>query len=103
MPPPRTGLVSAADVMAGWPALVDRLGQRSSAFVDAADQCMHKAGLSDAPAACWRYLNLCCALGPAFEDRADNEWALAILADERLMPEVKLHRPAPAAACAGPA
>ena len=82
----------ADDLLAEWPALVTRLADRRTAFLDKAQAQCALHNLQDCPSASTRYLNLCCALGPAFEDRADNEWALAILADERLMPEVKLHQ-----------
>ena len=39
-----------------------------------------------------RFVNLCCALGPRFDHQPENEWALAILADDRLAEWVKLHQ-----------
>src|SRR5262245_6557103 len=74
-----------------WPEVVERLGTRRDAFFDAAWRQLERRGLAD-PVAAARYINLCFAFGPGFEDRAENEWALALLADERLADAVKLHQ-----------
>jgi hypothetical protein len=81
----RTTLSSA------WPDVFDRLGARQEAFFAAARQQLQRRGVAD-PVAAARYINLCFAFGPAFEDRAENEWALALLADDRLGDAVKLHQ-----------
>ena len=74
-----------------WPDLYVRLGHRAFDYLDAARR---KADMyrfaQDATIA--RYINLCCALGPNFEEKPDNEWALAVLADERIEEWVKLHQ-----------
>lgn len=75
-----------------WPNLLDRLGVRSAAFLDKVTQQAAHLGLASQSAASMRYSNLCCAFGPAFEQRPENEWALAILADRRLEPWVRLHQ-----------
>ena len=78
-------------VAAHWPELTVRLGERLSEFIDAAsgNAALH---LIAAGAATARFVNVCCAFGPNFERRPENEWALAILADERLGEWVKLHQ-----------
>ena len=79
-----------AHVATLWPVLADRLGARKNAFLDAAAAQAARRGLEGADAA--RYVNLCCAFGPAFEERPENEWALAVLIDERLGGTVKVHQ-----------
>jgi len=75
-----------------WPELMQRLGDRQAAFFVRVQASVQQRGLAADAASAHRYLNLCCALGPAFEDRPENEWALALLSDERLSPAVKLHQ-----------
>lgn len=78
-------------IEAGWPEMVARLGERREAFLQRAQEQARQQGLLEAgPVA--RYVNLCFAFGPAFETRPENEWALALLLDERLAPWVKLHQ-----------
>ena len=81
----------AESVAAHWPELYGKLGQRTGEFVDAAlgNAATHLIGQEAARA---RFVNLCCAFGPNFERKPENEWALAILADERLGEWVKLHQ-----------
>lgn len=79
-------------VMARWPALLERLGERRNTFVEAARQQCARHGLGEDTPPAARFLNLCCCLGPAFEQRTENEWALAILSDERLTPAVRIHQ-----------
>lgn len=92
-----TGPLSANDstllavIEAGWPDMLARLGERRVAFVERANEQARQQGLHDAASAA-RYLNLCFAFGPAFETRPENEWALAVLMDERLGNWVKLHQ-----------
>lgn len=78
-------------IEAGWPDMVSRLGDRREAFIARAGEQARAQGLLDANSAA-RYLNLCFAFGPAFETRPENEWALALLVDERLGTWVKLHQ-----------
>ncbi len=75
-----------------WPELESRLGQRRAAFIAETAKRAAELGLAASAQASGRYFNLCCALGPGFEQRAENEWALAILADTRLEPWVRLHQ-----------
>lgn len=74
-----------------WPAVLQRLGDRRAAFEAAVMQRAAAHGLAEAADGA-RYLNLCLAFGPGFEDKTENEWALALLADQRLQPGVKLHQ-----------
>ena len=74
-----------------WPAVLQRLGERQAAFEAAVARRAAGHGLRESVDAA-RYLNLCLAFGPGFEDKTENEWALAVLADERLQPAVKLHQ-----------
>jgi hypothetical protein len=71
--------------------MATRLGDRRDAFVDRVAEQARAQGLQDTNSAA-RYLNLCFAFGPAFETRPENEWALALLVDERLSNWVKLHQ-----------
>ncbi len=81
----------SAILAAHWPELSARLGARLEDFVTAARQ---KASLYQLQmdAAVARYVNLCFALGPNFEDKAENEWALALLSNETLTDWVKVHQ-----------
>ena len=92
-PPPMPQARSPWMVRVGqsWPALIQRLGDRRDAFEAAVAQRAAGHGLA-APDEVARYLNLCLAFGHGFEDKTENEWALAILSDERLRPAVKLHQ-----------
>jgi hypothetical protein len=76
---------------AHWPELCARLGDRLADFVDASwrTAATHQLLLPEAIA---RYVILCFALGPSFEQKPENEWALAILSDERLGEWVKVHQ-----------
>lgn len=86
LPPPLVALIEA-----GWPEMAHRLGERREAFVQRAAEQARQQGLLDTGGVA-RYLNLCFAFGPGFEARPENEWALALLLDERLKPWVKLHQ-----------
>lgn len=74
-----------------WPELCARLGPRLDDFLGAAVQkaALHRLQLEAAVA---RYVNLCFALGPNFEDRAENEWALALLSNDALDDWVRMHQ-----------
>lgn len=74
-----------------WGPVLQRLGERRAAFENAVQQRALGHGLVD-PLVQARYLNLCFAFGPGFEDKTENEWALALLVDQRLRPEVKVHQ-----------
>lgn len=85
-------LIDIFDLLAGhWPAVAERLGDRQAAFLASAAASAARHGLVDALSQA-RYLNLCFAFGPGFELKPQHEWALALLADERLRPHVKLHQ-----------
>ena len=65
---------AALDVwfVASWPQLDARLQERRLPFFDAAHERAARRGLDGwEPRA--RYVNLCCALGPGFEERPENE------------------------------
>jgi hypothetical protein len=84
---------AALDVwfVASWPQLDARLQERRLPFFDAAHERAARRGLDGwEPRA--RYVNLCCALGPGFEERPENEWALALLSDRRLADGVRMHQ-----------
>lgn len=94
--PPDTGIDTLTQAWRGilaahWPDLFARLQGRAADYLDAARRkaSVHQL-VQDAAVA--RYVNLCCVLGPNFEDKPDNEWALAVLVDERLDEWVKLHQ-----------
>lgn len=74
-----------------WQPLAARVGERRAALLtsidDKAAQRGFQPGLEHA-----RFANLCMALGPGFETRPENEWALAILLDDRLDNAVRLHQ-----------
>jgi hypothetical protein len=74
-----------------WPALAARLGERSAALLQSVDEKTSQRGFAPGVQAA-RFGNLCLGLGPGFETRPENEWALAILLNERLDPWVKLHQ-----------
>lgn len=90
-PPDLPDPALTALIEAGWSETVARLAERRDAFLARAAEQARQQGLHDAASAA-RYLNLCFAFGPAFETRPENEWALALLVDERLRNEVKLHQ-----------
>lgn len=74
-----------------WKALASKLGDRSSGLLQSITEKTAQRGFAPGVQAA-RFANLCLGLGPGFETRPENEWALAILLDERLDPWVKLHQ-----------
>lgn len=74
-----------------WPEVHGRLGELLGAFVETVQANAVSYQITSAPASA-RFFNICCAMGPNFERKPENEWALAILADERLGEWVKLHQ-----------
>jgi hypothetical protein len=74
-----------------WPEVFEQLADRATIFCEAARRkaVMHRLV---EPLAVDRYVNLCLAIGPNFEDKLENEWALAILRDERLIDMVRAHQ-----------
>ena len=78
-------------VQTHWPDQAQSLGARLGDFIRAARQkAVRYQLLSDEAVA--RYLNLCLAFGPKFEDRPDNEWALALLLNDALSDWTKVHQ-----------
>lgn len=84
----RLARAMGATVSQQWPALAQKLGERTEAFVEAALVQAHRHGLTQHRHAA-RLVNLWCLWGPAFEDKPGFEWAAAILADARRTPAVK--------------
>lgn len=74
-----------------WPTVFARLGDRAPAFFASVQARATRHGINEGESQA-RFLNLAFAMGPSFEDRPENEWALALLLDERLKPVVKLHQ-----------
>ena len=74
-----------------WAELRGRLGGQLGEFVDVVARNAASHQIADDVSVA-RFLNLCCAFGPNFERKPENEWALALLADERLEERVKLHQ-----------
>ena len=74
-----------------WPEVFSKLGARAANFCDAARRKAAIHQLTE-PLAVDRYVNLCLAIGPNFEDKLENEWALAILRDDRLTDTVRAHQ-----------
>lgn len=74
-----------------WPAVAQRLGERASALLQSIDEKTQQRGFAAGVEAA-RFANLCLALGPGFETRPENEWALAILLNDKLAGWARLHQ-----------
>jgi hypothetical protein len=74
-----------------WEPLAARLGERRGALLQSIDDKAALRGFSPGLHVA-RFANLCMALGPGFETRPENEWALAVLVNDELDPWVKLHQ-----------
>ena len=72
----------AEHLVAQWPAMQERLGDKHGAFVELAAQQAQKKGLSRA-ASVARFANLCFVWGPGFQDKPGFEWAQGLLAAPR--------------------
>jgi hypothetical protein len=72
----------AEHLVAQWPAMQERLGDKHLAFVELAAQQALKMGLVRAGSVA-RFANLCFVWGPNFQDRAGFEWAQGLLAAPR--------------------
>jgi len=72
----------AEHLVAQWPAMQERLGDKHLAFVELAAQQALKLGLVRA-ASVARFVNLCFVWGPNFQDRPGFEWAQGLLAAPR--------------------
>jgi hypothetical protein len=89
---PESSPFSAEDFLTRhWSAIAARLGDRRGAFLQLVESRARERGFADGVLAA-RFANLCFAFGTGFETRPENEWALAILLDDRLTPWVKLHQ-----------
>ncbi len=69
----------ADHLVAQWPAMQERLGDRYTAFVELAAQQALNKGLSQA-ASVARFANLCFVWGPGFHDKTGFDWAQGLLA-----------------------
>ncbi|WP_326534403.1 hypothetical protein [Pseudorhodoferax sp.] len=74
-----------------WLAVAERAGDRRAALLQTIAERGAQRGFGDGVQAA-RFANLCLALGPGFETRPENEWALAILLNEALEPWARLHQ-----------
>lgn len=81
----------AEHLVAQWPAMQERLGDKHLAFVELASQQALKLGLLRA-ASVARYANLCFVWGPNFQDRPGFEWAQGLLAAPREREWATMHQ-----------
>jgi hypothetical protein len=81
----------ADHLVAQWPAMQDRLGERYRSFVELAAQQALKQGLSQA-ASVARFANLCFVWGPSFHDKPGFEWAQGLLAGPRVREWAQVHQ-----------
>jgi len=72
----------AEHLVAQWPAMQERLGDKHLAFVELAAQQALQRGLTLA-ASVARFANLCFVWGPGFQDKPGFEWAQGLLAAPR--------------------
>jgi hypothetical protein len=78
-------------LVAHWPGMAERLGERADAFVEAAVQQALQRGMTLA-AGVARYANLWFVWGPAFHDKPGFEWAQGILAAPKEREWVIVHQ-----------
>ncbi|KPF51966.1 hypothetical protein D621_12160 [beta proteobacterium AAP51] len=81
----------AEHLLAQWPAMQERLGDKLPAFVELAAQQALKLRLVRAPSVA-RYANLCFVWGPNFHDRPGFEWAQGLLAAPREREWATMHQ-----------
>ena len=81
----------AEHLVAQWPAMQERLGDKHQAFVELATQQALKLGLVRA-ASVARFANLCFVWGPNFHDRPGFEWAQGLLAAPREREWATMHQ-----------
>lgn len=81
----------AEHLVAQWPAMQERLGDKHQVFVELAAQQALKLGLVRA-ASVARFANLCFVWGPNFQDRAGFEWAQGLLAAPREREWATMHQ-----------
>jgi len=81
----------ADHLLAQWPAMQERLGDKHQAFVELAAKQALNLGLVRA-ASVARYVNLCFVWGPNFQDRPGFEWARGLLAAPRDREWATLHQ-----------
>jgi hypothetical protein len=81
----------AEHLVAQWPAMQERLGDKQTAFVELAVQQGLKLGFTRA-ASVARFANLSFVWGPSFHERAGFEWAQGLLAAPRDREWATLHQ-----------
>lgn len=81
----------AEHLLAQWPAMQARLGDKHVAFVELAAQQALQRGLTLA-ASVARYANLCFVWGPGFQDKLGFEWAQGLLAAPREREWATMHQ-----------
>ncbi|MDO9072271.1 MAG: hypothetical protein Q7U73_03320 [Rubrivivax sp.] len=81
----------AEHLVAQWPAMQARLGDKHLAFVELAAQQALQRGLTLA-ASVARYANLCFVWGPGFQDKPGFEWAQGLLAAPREREWATMHQ-----------
>lgn len=81
----------AEHLLAQWPAMQERLGDRHVTFVELAAQQATQRGLTLA-ASVARFANLCFVWGPGFQDKPGFEWAQGLLAAPREREWATLHQ-----------
>ncbi len=81
----------AEHLVAQWPAMQERLGDKHVAFVELAAQQALQRGLTLA-ASVARYANLCFVWGPGFQDKPGFEWAQGLLAAPREREWATMHQ-----------
>ncbi len=74
-----------------WPAMPERLGERYPAFMEAMVEQGLRRGLQDA-AAVARWVNLCFAWGPAFDEKPGFSWAADILSQPQASEWLRVHQ-----------
>ncbi len=81
----------AEHLVAQWPAMQERLGDKHLTFVELAAQQALKLGLTRAGSVA-RFANLSFVWGPSFHERAGFEWAQGLLAAPREREWATLHQ-----------
>lgn len=81
----------AEHLVAQWPAMQERLGDKAVTFVELATQQALKLGLTRA-ASVARFANLSFVWGPSFHERAGFEWAQGLLAAPREREWATMHQ-----------
>ncbi len=74
-----------------WPAMSERLGERYLAFMEAMVEQGLRRGFQDA-AVVARWVNLCFAWGPAFDEKPGFSWAADILSQPQASEWLRVHQ-----------